>query len=94
MEETSLSDFGAREESSPDTVDDPDSPADQTEASDDNLQAERAEVDGEEEFLERTEPPTSEWHPDGLTCADCDDSVSRVWFSDGQRVCKECKVWE
>lgn len=37
--------------------------------------------------------PTSEWTPDGATCAECDVVVERRWRDGGALVCTDCKDW-
>lgn len=36
---------------------------------------------------------TTEWTPDGATCAECDVVVERRWRDGGALVCADCKDW-
>jgi hypothetical protein len=35
----------------------------------------------------------SAWSGESATCAQCDESVQRLWIEEGQQVCGECKTW-
>lgn len=91
MEETSLSDFVNSEASATGGEEDAESPA---EVNGQEGEGRVSATTGGESSEITPEPPTSEWHPDGITCVDCGSSVTRVWFHDGRRVCPECKEWE
>lgn len=36
---------------------------------------------------------TYRWDPDGVECADCGESVERLWNADEGFVCEACKEW-
>ena len=36
---------------------------------------------------------TYRWDPEGVACADCGETVERLWLDDGGQVCEACKEW-
>jgi|APHM01.1.fsa_nt_gi hypothetical protein len=51
-----------------------------------------ASVDASED-IDTVEPPTSQWHTEGVVCAVCGEQTTRCWRDDGQLVCPDCKNW-
>lgn len=39
------------------------------------------------------DPATAHWTPDGAVCAECGETVSRLWNDDGRDCCGSCKEW-
>ncbi|MDS0299891.1 hypothetical protein NDI76_14170 [Halogeometricum sp. S1BR25-6] len=96
----SLDDFvgGGEDEEREDAGSDGDENADDE---NDDVTAEEAES-GAVADSERTSPTTEDvdpavgtyrWHPDGVVCAACGETVPRLWFDDGEQVCADCKEW-
>jgi hypothetical protein len=53
------------------------------------------EDDGVSERVSAVEPATwtSRYEPGGVACAVCETEVVRLWVSDGDAVCADCKSW-
>jgi hypothetical protein len=57
------------------------------EATTDNESVERPDTDSERAVA------TARWVPDGKPCAQCGETVSRLWNEHGEFVCRLCREW-
>lgn len=55
--------------------------------------AETGEPEDDAGHSEEHEPATARWAPGGAACAECGETVSRLWNDGGRDCCRSCKEW-